>query len=114
MRSLTSIQMFHTHTPPGGAFFGRNVKLSKRSEAKTDTARYVHMCKQLRSVLEGRSRGEGVGLATFRLSRKSQSRWCQGECPPQELPERSIVPLPVHRKGEWPIVLLQWGSLMVL
>ena len=44
MRSFTSMQMFHTHTHPARrGFFRKNVKLSKRSEAKTDTARYVHM-----------------------------------------------------------------------
>ena len=32
----------HTH-PARRGFFRKNVKLSKRSEAKTDTARYVHM-----------------------------------------------------------------------
>ena len=33
----------------------------------------------------------------------------RGECPPQGLPERSVVPLPVHQKGEWPIVFAAAG-----
>ena len=43
-RSFSSVQMFHTHTHPARrGFFRKNAKLSKRSESKADTARYIHI-----------------------------------------------------------------------
>ena len=41
-KSFTSIQMFHTHAPPGGDFF-EECEAEQNVRGKADTARYVHV-----------------------------------------------------------------------